>query len=196
MKKINSKWMHILGASLLLSTVTVITSYAGSWQNDGRGWWWLEDNGSYPANAWCWLDGNQDGVSECYYFDENGYMLANTVTPDGYQVNGNGAWIVNGSVQTKGRNGGKLTPEEATNIIYNYNKGSYPSGHYHIDWDYEESNEDTAIIWECWPTGFQGKYIVDLNTGECYEQGPYWSPDEPLDEVPKLSYWGNLKNLN
>ena len=143
MKKINSKWMHILGASLLLSTVTVITSYAGSWQNDGRGW-----------------------------------------------------WIVNGSVQTKGRNGGKLTPEEATNIIYNYNKGSYPSGHYHIDWDYEESNEDTAIIWECWPTGFQGKYIVDLNTGECYEQGPYWSPDEPLDEVPKLSYWGNLKNLN
>ena len=119
MKKINSKWMHILGASLLLSTVTVITSYAGSWQNDGRGWWWREDNGSYPANAWFWLDGNQDGVSECYYFDGNGYMLANTVTPDGYQVNGNGAWIVNGSVQTKGRNGGKLTPEEATNIIYN-----------------------------------------------------------------------------
>lgn len=81
-------------------------------------------------------------------------------------------------------------------IVVSYNKGSYPSGHYHIDWDYEESNEDTAIIWECWPTGFQGKYIVDLNTGECYEQGPYWSPDEPLDEVPKLSYWGNLKNLN
>ena len=124
MKKNKNKWVRILGTSLLISTVTVTTSYAGSWQNDGRGWWWLEDNVSYPANAWCWLDGNQDGVSECYYFDGNGYMLANTVTPDGYQVNGNGAWIVNGSVQTKGRNGGKLTPEEATNIIYNYNNNS------------------------------------------------------------------------
>ena len=180
----------------MISTVTVTTSYAGSWQKDGRGWWWQEDNGSYLANAWCWLDGNQDGVSECYYFDENGYKLANTVTPDGYQVNESGAWIVNGSVQTRGRQGGKLTPEEATNIIYNYNKGTYSSGHYHIDWDYEESNEDIAIIWKCWPTGFQGKYIVDLNTGECYKQGPYWSPDEPLNEVPNLSYWGNLKNLN
>lgn len=196
MKKINSKWMHILGASLLLSTVTVITSYAGSWQNDGRGWWWREDNGSYPANAWCWLDGNQDGVSECYYFDGNGYMLVNTVTPDGYQVNESGAWIVNGSVQTRGQQSRKLTLDEAVDIIYNHNKDLYSSGgHYHISGMEGQSDENTGIIWECWPTGFQGKYIVDLNTGECYLQGPYWSPNDPLEELFEIQYWGNLKNL-
>ena len=86
----------------MISTVTVTTSYAGSWQKDGRGWWWQEDNGSYPANAWCWLDGNQDGVSECYYFDENGYKLANTVTPDGFSVNDQGQWVdENGNVKTR-----------------------------------------------------------------------------------------------
>lgn len=47
------------------------------------------------------LDGNGDGVAECYYFDGNGYMLANTTTPDGYTVNADGAWTVNGVVQTK-----------------------------------------------------------------------------------------------
>ena len=195
MKKINSKWMHILGASLLLSTVTVITSYAGSWQNDGRGWWWQEDNGSYLANAWCWLDGNQDGVSECYYFDGNGYMLANTVTPDGYQVNGNGAWIVNGSVQTKGQQSIKLASDHAVDIIYNHNKDLYSSGHYHISGMEGQSDENTGVVWECWPTGFQGKYIVDLNTGECYLQGPYWSPNDPLEDLFEIQYWGNLKNL-
>ena len=28
-----------------------------------------------------------------YYFDENGYMLADTTTPDGYYVDVNGAWV-------------------------------------------------------------------------------------------------------
>ena len=60
------------------------------------------DDGSYPTNTWQWNDGNGDGVSESYYFNENGYMLANTVTPDNYTVNADGAWTVNGVVQTSG----------------------------------------------------------------------------------------------
>ena len=35
------------------------------------------------------------------YFDENGVSLTDTVTPDGYQVNGDGQWIENGEVQKK-----------------------------------------------------------------------------------------------
>lgn len=74
---------------------------AGQWQQNTAGWWWQEDNGTYPMNTWCWLDGNRDGIAECYYFNGYGYMLAGTVTPDGYTVNENGAWTVNGVVQTK-----------------------------------------------------------------------------------------------
>ena len=45
------------------------------------------------VNGWRWIDGNQDGVSECYYFDAEGW-LTSTTTPDGYTVNADGAWTV------------------------------------------------------------------------------------------------------
>lgn len=77
-------------------------AFAAGWQKDANGWWWQNANGSWPASKWQWLDGNNDGISECYYFDGNGYMLANTTTPDGCTVNADGAWVENGEVQTKG----------------------------------------------------------------------------------------------
>lgn len=79
-----------------------MVSYAGQWLSDANGWWWQNDDGSYPANTWQWIDGNQDGVAESYYFNESGYCLLNTITPDGYRVNESGAWIENGAVQTRG----------------------------------------------------------------------------------------------
>lgn len=53
------------------------------------------------AGEWQWIDGNGDGIAECYYM-ENGTALTNATTPDGYQVDGTGAWIVDGVVQTQG----------------------------------------------------------------------------------------------
>lgn len=44
---------------------TNIMAFAESWKNDGKGYWWQNDDGSYPVNCWQWLDGNQDGISEC-----------------------------------------------------------------------------------------------------------------------------------
>lgn len=74
---------------------------ASGWQQDNTGWWWQNDNGSYPSNTWQWIDGNYDGIAECYYFDGNGYCLMNAQTPDGQTVNADGAWVVDGIVQTK-----------------------------------------------------------------------------------------------
>lgn len=87
--------------SLCLALAASITSFAGSWQKNETGWWWQNDDGTWPANTWQWLDGNGDGVAECYYFNESGYMLASTTTPDNYVVNENGAWTVDGAIQTK-----------------------------------------------------------------------------------------------
>ena len=64
-----------------------MTAFAGQWVQNTTGWWWQEDNGSYPVSQWKWLDGNNDGIYECYAFDSNGYMYADTTTPDGYTVN-------------------------------------------------------------------------------------------------------------
>ncbi len=68
--------------------------------NAGK-WWWLNPNGSYPIHTWRWLDGNQDGVAECYYFDDNGWAVTSGLTPDGFWVNAEGAWVENQVVKTK-----------------------------------------------------------------------------------------------
>lgn len=88
----------IAGALALLMATPAM---AGSWQADAKGYWYQNDDGSYPASCWQWVDGNGDGVAECYYFDGSGYLLVSTVTPDGCTVDGNGAWTVGGVVQTK-----------------------------------------------------------------------------------------------
>lgn len=76
---------------------------AAGWQKNNIGWWYgtNDDNTTWYANGWQWIDGNGDGLAECYCFDSNGYMYENTTTPDGYTVNADGAWVENGVVQTK-----------------------------------------------------------------------------------------------
>lgn len=102
-----------------------IVAYAGTWKQDAKGWWWDNGNETYPANCWQWCDGNNDGISECYYFGSDGYCLRNTTTPDGYQVNGDGAWVVNGKVQTQGSSN---NTQVQNNVIQNpLCKTNYPT---------------------------------------------------------------------
>lgn len=61
-------------------------------------------NGDYYKSSWQWIDGNHDGIAECYCFDENGWMYENIITPDRFTVNENGAWTVDNIVQTKNMN--------------------------------------------------------------------------------------------
>lgn len=94
------KGLAIAGLVAGLSALTSMTAFAGEWKQDSNGWWWQNDDGSYPVSTWQWLDGNKDGLSESYYFNEAGYLVTNT-TIDGYTVNADGAWIVDEVVQTK-----------------------------------------------------------------------------------------------
>lgn len=98
------KGVTVLALAGVIMAGTALTSLAaaGRWEKDDIGWWWKRIGGVYPVHTWEWIDGNNDGLAECYYFDENGYMLANTTTPDGYIVNADGAWVENGIVQSVG----------------------------------------------------------------------------------------------
>ena len=114
MRKLKKIVALLMTAAIALGTAT--TSFAASWQSDNVGWWWQNDDGTWPSNSWQWLDGNGDGVAECYYFGPDGYMLANTTTPDGYQVNADGAWVQNGAVQTQ-----TTTPNTGATVNHNAN---------------------------------------------------------------------------
>lgn len=72
----------------LAATIAMnFTAYAGQWQQDSTGWWYQNDDGSYPASQWKEIEGKH------YYFGVDGYMLSNTTTPDGYQVGADGARV-------------------------------------------------------------------------------------------------------
>ena len=57
------------------------------WQQNSYGWWYQRANGTYPNSEWEIINGIW------YYFDANGYMLADTTTPDGYMVDSSGAML-------------------------------------------------------------------------------------------------------
>lgn len=90
-------------ATAVMSMAMSMTAFAsmGNWQQNETGWWWQRNDGSYPADEWKWIDGNGDGTAESYYFDQNGYLITNTTTPDGYTVNADGAWVQDGVVQKR-----------------------------------------------------------------------------------------------
>lgn len=79
----------------------------GAWLHDGAGWWYCNADKSYTTNDWQKINGKY------YFFDEHGYMtvgwifwnnvyyycgldgslLTDAWTPEGYYVDGNGAWV-------------------------------------------------------------------------------------------------------
>lgn len=76
------------------------------WKEDEKGWWY-NTPGGFVSNDWVisndhWFFMDENGYmvtgwkeveDKWYYFNEKGEMLIDTVTPDGYRVNENGAYI-------------------------------------------------------------------------------------------------------
>ena len=59
----------------------------GHWATGSGGWWYPYDNGGYPANEWCIIDGSY------YHFDGSGYMQTGWLNLGGtwYYLSGSGA---------------------------------------------------------------------------------------------------------
>lgn len=83
---------------------------AKGWKFLGNKWYYLNDTTkkmeigwlkSPISGKWYYMDlkngdmltGWQQVSNQWYYMDSTGAMMANTTTPDGYKVNGNGEWI-------------------------------------------------------------------------------------------------------
>lgn len=145
--------MRKIVVGILAAVLTLgfsFTALAGQWRQNPIGWWYDNGNGTYPANQWQWIDGNGDGIAECYYFDHSGYCMVYAVTPDGYQVNADGAWVVSGQVQTRNvgakqnlqtqSGGDSITPlmlYDETPVAENSafsSSSSYQTGKEHEEW--------------------------------------------------------------
>lgn len=143
----NRKILTTLLTAALTGAVS-LTAFAGGW-NAGTGadqnrWWYENDDGSYLADGWEWLDGNHEGVAECYYFDKDGWIYLSKTTPDGLAVNENGAWVTNGKIETK------VVGTAPVAAVSNVNmSGKYLTGDYNASgtWVNKEEIETTYMRW-------------------------------------------------
>lgn len=71
----------------LLCVVNPVQVEAASWKKNQTGWWWQEDDGSWPASQWKRVSG------KWYYFNSAGYMTRGWQQIDGkwYYMNSSGA---------------------------------------------------------------------------------------------------------
>lgn len=125
-----------IGIALTVSTMMSMTAFAGNWETVGNDWKYKEDNGTYTVNGWQWIDGKS------YYFDANGIMAKDTIV-DGYTVNADGQWTVNGVVQTQGTTG-----QPANTNGVNHSDGydpAHPLKNVMDDWNLRQTPETNGL---------------------------------------------------
>lgn len=98
-----------VSAAVVLAGLVITTAFARTWLDDG-GWWYLNEDGSSTKNGW------QQIENKWYYFDEDGYMLADTTIPDGYRVGADGAYVREVSSGEGESGGGTAAGDNRRNI--------------------------------------------------------------------------------
>ena len=94
------------------------------WQQDPHGWKYYQENGEQIKGDWL-----EDDDGRWYYFDNDGYMLKNAVTPDGYRVGDDGAMIPE-TYQASAQNGSTAQAGNSAQASYSdagaagYNTGN------------------------------------------------------------------------
>lgn len=119
-------------AMMMASTATV---FAAEWKQNETGWWYENEDGTYPVNSWVQVNG------VWYFFNQEGYMSTGWVWDNGnwYFTNSDGAmltgWVV---VDNKGY---------YLNPISDGSKGAMATGTKTIDgeeYTFEESGACTS----------------------------------------------------
>lgn len=174
--------------AIVIATATMASqampAMAADWKQNEIGYWYQEDNGSYPTNSWKWING------KCYYFDSNGYMLANTTTPDGYTVDATGAWTVNGAVQTQS------TGQTSGTVHHNKNYDpAHPLAGKIDEWRLRLTPESNALN-TLYITGLPNVHAMLTNQMEYYVEpsGPYGVEEQKEVEQVLYNWYCNWLN--
>lgn len=121
------QWKRLLVSAGLMAAMTVTPVYAAGWQ---------------------WMDQNNDSVSECYYVQDDGTVLSGTTTPDGYTVSEQGAWVVDGVVQTRDAQSPQSGTGQATapRVTRNYTQTSQLSRFGYVLYSPANPGDNMALI--------------------------------------------------
>lgn len=102
----SEKLMRFTTVALILSCVMAVPVFAGKWAGDDGGWRYVRDDGSYQGDGWLEDKGKMYYISngymtfgwikdsgKDYFMGVTGAMLKDAVTPDGFKVGSDGAWL-------------------------------------------------------------------------------------------------------
>ena len=95
------KWTYTADRRFTNTWGYIMNPYASDSQHKCD-WFYFNAYG-YMLTGWQWIKGN-DGRARCYYLNPNkdntlgACLIGPAVTPDGYTVDENGAWTVDGKV--------------------------------------------------------------------------------------------------
>lgn len=151
----------VLVVAGVMTIAPVMTANAEQWRDDARGWWIEKDDGSYLVNQW--YQSPSSGL--WYYMGPDGYMLTNTVTPDGCYVDANGVWVQNantGTQQTVGAAKDVAAIQQVAEAYKDYDKtssGFVPDSYVFVD-------IDSDGIPECICTNGTGKLVLTFRSGK------------------------------
>lgn len=77
-------------ASTINNKVNLGPGVSKGWEPVDTGWKFKQEDGSYLTNSW-----KQEQDGKWYYLNEDGWMLKDTTTPDGFYVDADGVWDEN-----------------------------------------------------------------------------------------------------
>jgi hypothetical protein len=91
--KSKEKLKKILSLILCISITFSLPSYAMWGKTEKGGIYWYEADGTIALDGWKLIDDDNDGVGYYYYFNKNGFILLDDITPDYKIVDANGRRI-------------------------------------------------------------------------------------------------------
>ena len=81
------KFKKVINFALLFMLTFVMPTLA-LWGNDPKkGKFWVEKDGNLAIDGWKLIDDDSDGIGYYYYFNEDGFILTDDITPD-YKIVG------------------------------------------------------------------------------------------------------------
>lgn len=145
----------LMSLTIGFTVLSITPTLAGQWKLDSKGYWYQNDDGSYPASMWKNIDG------KWYYFKSNGYM--------------NTSWIkVNDQWYYCELSGDMRTEELSTDVMtFRFNTDGSCSNFY------ENKTPSLQAGWSNYSTSSISTLANALSKGNIvYYQGQYWAtPD-------------------
>lgn len=115
------KLIRIISIAIGISIMFSMNSFAGTWwkndHKDSDTWntWKYVNSNSIQPEGWKWIDGNKDGIYECYFIKDE--IMQENTRIDGRDINGDGQWTVKGVIQQRTLPDWiKIRPKEKENL--------------------------------------------------------------------------------